>query len=137
MLNNFLQNQMYALCILAALSLRQHMQHNWQVKPTQRIPLNPSFSFLKCIDPNNSLRTDKIRRDWKDTEENFYQESEESKSQDFLFSCFQKLSNGAQAIIDNVGASLNNSKLINNTWTKNILQTMVLVSNKSQNVFVA
>ncbi|KAK2576621.1 hypothetical protein KPH14_005288 [Odynerus spinipes] len=117
-------------------SLRQHVQQNWQLNPTtKRISSQSSCTFMKCIEQGNALRTEKARKDSKNTEECSHQEGNEPKTRDFLSSCYRSLTEGAQRIIDNIGVSINNTKNSTNPWSRKILNSMLFLSGKSHDEF--
>ncbi|KAI4485886.1 hypothetical protein M0804_006375 [Polistes exclamans] len=122
MINCFIQKQMYALCILAAINLRQHVQQNWQINSTatKRLPSQISLNLLKCIEFNNVPRKiENLRKDF----QNNVKVNNENNDQTIWRSSwfyFRKIIKGPRQIFNNINESItvNNNNNNNDSYLK-------------------
>ncbi|KAL2731234.1 uncharacterized protein V1478_004779 [Vespula squamosa] len=136
MLHRFIQKQMYALCILAVLNLRQHVQQNWQINSTvRRSSSQASLNLVKCIQSSNiPIKTVEVSNDLKNIVRNINKDIDRPnwESSSYYIRMFMK---GAQQIIENISASITNPKTIANPLSKNIFGSVLFLSGNSPNKY--
>ncbi|XP_046833577.1 uncharacterized protein LOC124430687 [Vespa crabro] len=132
MLNCFVEKQMYALCILAVLNLRQHVQQNWQINSTsRRSSSQASLNLIKCIESNNvPIGALEVSKDLRNIVKNINKDIDRSNwwNSSSYIELFMK---GAKQIIDNISRSITNPKTIANPLSKNIFGSVLFLSNNS------
>ncbi|XP_015174693.1 PREDICTED: uncharacterized protein LOC107065472 isoform X2 [Polistes dominula] len=124
---------MYALCILAAINLRQHVQQNWQINSTstKRIPSHISLNLLKCNETNNVPRKiENLRKDLKNNVEINNENNDQTIWQSSWF-YFRKVIKGPRQIFNNISESFTNSKTTNSPLSKNIYNSVLFFPTNS------
>ncbi|KAF7385948.1 hypothetical protein HZH66_011790 [Vespula vulgaris] len=136
MLNCIVQKQMYALCILAVLNLRQHVQQNWQINSTmKRSSSQASLNLVKCIESNNvPIKSIEVSSDLKNIVKNINKDIDQP-NWETSSSYMQIFMKGARQIIDNISESITNPKTIANPLSKNIFGSVLFLSGNSLNKY--
>ncbi|KAI4499881.1 hypothetical protein M0802_005137 [Mischocyttarus mexicanus] len=127
MLNCFIHKQMYALCILAAINLRQHVEQIWQINTTaKRFDSQISLNLLKCIETNNNVprKIENVRKNLKNNVKGNNEDIDETRWQSSRF-YFRKFIKGPRQIFNNISESIKKSTSITSPLSKNIYDSIL------------